>query len=113
MGAVSVIMLNTFREVVRQRMFLLVLCLTAAALAIMLVTPFFTQREDTQMYKDLSLSTAALAMVFLVALTASSTMAEEFDAKTAMTVLSKPVPRWQFLVGKYLGRRGTADTGRS
>ncbi|NIA21575.1 MAG: hypothetical protein GWP05_06340 [Anaerolineaceae bacterium] len=103
MGAVSVIMLNTFREVIRQRMFLLVICLTAAALAIMLVVPFFTFREETQMYKDLSLSTAALTMVFLVALTASSTMAEEFDAKTAMTVLSKPVPRWQFLLGKYLG----------
>jgi len=38
-----------------------------------------------------------------VALTASSAMAEEIESRTAMTVLAKPVARWQFLLGKYLG----------
>ena len=103
MGVLSVIMMNTFREVVRQRLFLLILCLTVAAVAVLLTVPFFTLREDTAMFKDLSLATVALAMVFLVALTASSAVAEELDSKTATTVLVKPVARWQFLVGKYAG----------
>jgi ABC-type transport system involved in multi-copper enzyme maturation permease subunit len=103
MRVILLIALNTFREVVRQRLFLLILGLTVAAVAVMLVFPFFTFREDTAMFKDLSLSTAMLAMVFLVALTASSAVAEELDSKTATTVLVKPVPRWQFLLGKYVG----------
>lgn len=103
MAAICVIMMNTFREVVRQRLFLLILCLTVAAMAVMLMFPFFTFREDTAMFKDLTLATVALAMVFLVALTASSAVAEELDSKTATTVLVKPVARWQFLVGKYAG----------
>lgn len=103
MGVIRVIMMNTFREVVRQRLFLLILSLTIVAVAVMLAFPFFTLREDTAMFKDLSLATVALAMVFLVALTASSAVAEELDSKTATTVLVKPVARWQFLVGKYAG----------
>jgi len=105
MRAILAIMLNTFREVVRQRLFLLIIVLTAATLAIMLLFPYFTskQGQDTVMYKDLALSTSTLAMVFLVALTASSAMAEEIESRTATTVLAKPVARWQFLLGKYLG----------
>ena len=103
MRPILAITVNTFREVVRQRLFLLILVLTVAATAIMLIFPFFTFREDTEMFKDLALSTATLAMVFLVALTASSAVAEELESRTATTVLTKPVARWQFLLGKYLG----------
>lgn len=103
MGTIAAIAVNTFREIIRQRVFLLVLVLTAAALLVLLIFPYFTIKQETEMFKDLALSTATLAMVLLVALTASSAMAEELESRTAMTLLSKPVARWQFLLGKYLG----------
>jgi ABC-type transport system involved in multi-copper enzyme maturation permease subunit len=104
MRAILAITFNTYREVVRQRLFLLVLVLAAAALGVMLIMPYFLSgHEETEMYKDLALHTLALALVFLVALTASSTVAEEMESRTAMAILAKPVARWQFLVGKYLG----------
>jgi ABC-type transport system involved in multi-copper enzyme maturation permease subunit len=36
-------------------------------------------------------------------LTASSSVAEEIEGKTAITLLSKPIDRRQFIIGKYLG----------
>jgi len=103
MRVVLAIAANTFREITRQWVFALILILAAAVLTILVPMPLFTLSHETDMFKDLALSTATLAMVFLVALAASSTMAEELDSRTAMTVLAKPVGRWQFLVGKYLG----------
>jgi ABC-type transport system involved in multi-copper enzyme maturation permease subunit len=35
--------------------------------------------------------------------TASTSVAEEIDGKTAMTLLSKPINRRQFVLGKYIG----------
>lgn len=103
MGVILAIMMNTIREVVRQRLFLLVISLTIALIAILILLPYFTFRQDPEMFKDLALSTVTLAVVLLVALTASSVMAEELESQTATTLLAKPVARWQFLVGKYLG----------
>lgn len=114
MRPIFALALNTYREVVRQRLFILVLAITAAVLVILLLFPYFTtdigattdasvSASETSMFKDLALNTAALALLFLVALTASSTIAEELESRTALAILAKPVARWQFLLGKYLG----------
>ena len=34
---------------------------------------------------------------------ASNSIAEEIEGRTALTVLSKPLSRWQFILGKYAG----------
>jgi ABC-type transport system involved in multi-copper enzyme maturation permease subunit len=41
--------------------------------------------------------------MLLALLTASSTVAEEIEGKTAITLLSKPINRRQFIIGKFLG----------
>src|SRR6202022_2708149 len=43
------------------------------------------------------------AALLLALLTASSSVAEEIEGKTAITLLSKPINRRQFIVGKFLG----------
>src|SRR6202022_274511 len=43
------------------------------------------------------------AALLLALLTASSSVAEEIEGKTAVTLLSKPINRRQFIVGKFLG----------
>lgn len=103
MWAMWAITINTLREVVRQRLFLLIIVLGIAMVALLLLFPFFTFERETEMFKDLALSSTTLVMVFMVALTASSVMAEEIESRTALTVLSKPVSRWQFLTGKFMG----------
>ncbi len=103
MSALLAITLNTLREVMRQRLFMLIIILGIAMVGLLLLFPFFTLGMETVMFKDLALSSTTLVMVFLVALTASSVMAEELESRTALSVLAKPVSRGQFLVGKFLG----------
>ena len=44
-----------------------------------------------------------LVCVFLAIWTASSSIADEIEGKTALTILAKPVGRQSFVIGKYLG----------
>jgi ABC-type transport system involved in multi-copper enzyme maturation permease subunit len=99
-GAVA---LAAFREGVRQPMFWL---LAAAGLMLLLVSPFlpyFTFGEDYKMVKELGLAQAMLFSAVFVVIAASSSIAEEIEGRTAITLMSKPVSRRQFLLGKFVG----------
>src|SRR5260370_729191 len=52
---------------------------------------------------ELGLTTISFVCPLPALLTASSTVAEEIEGKTAITLLSKPITRRQFIIGKYLG----------
>ena len=68
-----------------------------------MVLPYFTFGEDIKMYKDTGLTAITFFALLLALLTSSSAVAEEIEGKTAVTLLSKPVNRRQFIVGKFLG----------
>lgn len=99
-GAVA---LSTFREGVRQPMFWL---LTSAALfliAVSPVIPYFTFGEDLKMVKELCYVFTMLAPALFGVIAASMSVSEEIEGRTAVTLMSKPVSRRQFLLGKFLG----------
>ena len=72
-------------------------------LIVTIFVPYFTFGEDMKMYKDTGLTTISFFCMLLALLTASSTVADEIEGKTAITLLSKPINRRQFIVGKFLG----------
>jgi ABC-type transport system involved in multi-copper enzyme maturation permease subunit len=61
---------------------------------------------DNKMLVDLGLGTIFFVGVFLAAFTATGVVNQEMESKTALTVVSKPVPRPVFIVGKFLGVSG-------
>ncbi len=93
----------TAREAIRQPAFFVLAFIAAASLLGSMVVPYFTFGEDIKMYKDTGLTTISFTCLILALLTASSTVAEEIEGKTAITLLSKPINRRQFIVGKFLG----------
>src|SRR5260221_1682233 len=93
----------TAKEAIRQPAFFVLAFIASASLLASMVVPYFTFGEDIKMYKDTGLTTISFACLLLALLTASSTVAEEIDGKTAITLLSKPINRRQFIVGKFLG----------
>src|SRR6266436_3161918 len=74
-----------------------------ALLIVTVFVPYFTFGEDIKMYKDTGLTTISFFCMLLALLTASSTVADEIEGKTAITLLSKPINRRQFIIGKFLG----------
>lgn len=93
----------TAKEAVRQPVFLLSAALAAAILVINTFLPFFSLGEDVKMLKDCGLATMLIVGLLVAVWTASTTIHDEIEGRTAMTLLSKPINRRQFVLGKYLG----------
>ncbi len=97
------IALATAKEAIRQPAFFVMAFFAGALLVVTIFVSYFTFGEDIKMYKDTGLTTISFFCMLLALLTASSTVADEIEGKTAITLLSKPITRRQFIVGKFLG----------
>ena len=98
-----VIARHTFFEAVVQPIYSLLLALGAGILIVFGMLPFFTLGEDTVMYKSVSLDVILLFVLIATLFATSRSIYEEIEDRTMLTLMSKPVKRWEVLVGKYLG----------
>jgi ABC-type transport system involved in multi-copper enzyme maturation permease subunit len=93
----------TATEGLRQPAFFMILAVSAGLTALSPTFAFFHLGEEAKMVTDLGLSTILTFSTLLAVLTASATVADEIEGRTALTMLSKPLRREEFLAGKYLG----------
>ena len=94
---------NAFREAVRDRVLynlvLFVLLLTAGAIFL----GELSAGQETKIIIDLGLSAMLLFGVFIAIFVGVGLVYKEIERRTLYAILSKPIGRGQFLVGKYLG----------
>lgn len=100
---VSVIATATAKEAVNQPLYLLLLAVGVVALVAYVVIPYNTFGEDVKMLKTSGMVTIKILAIIVALWTASVSIADEIEGRTALTVLSKPVGRRQFILGKFLG----------
>ncbi len=93
----------TCKESIRQPMFFSMMGVSILIMLVNTWVPFFSMGEDTKMFLDCGLATILICSILLAIWTSSMSIADEIEGKTAMTLLSKPLTRRQFIVGKYLG----------
>jgi ABC-type transport system involved in multi-copper enzyme maturation permease subunit len=99
----AAVALSAFREGIRQPMFWLLFGFGVVLMGISPFIPYFTFGEDHKMVEELGYDTImAMALLFGV-LAASMSISEEIEGRTAVTLMSKPVSRRQFLLGKFAG----------
>jgi ABC-type transport system involved in multi-copper enzyme maturation permease subunit len=98
-----VIVRHTFLEAIVQPIFTLLLALGAVILFIFALLPFFTLGEDTVMFKSVGLDVILLLVLIVTLFATSRSIYEEIEDRTMLTLMSKPVQKWEVLVGKYLG----------
>ena len=99
----SVILRHTFVEAIVQPIYPLLLALGSAVLIIFGFLPFFTLGEDTIMFKSVALDVVLLLVLVVTLFATSKSVYEEIEDRTMLTLMSKPVRRWEVIVGKYLG----------
>jgi ABC-type transport system involved in multi-copper enzyme maturation permease subunit len=92
-----------YREGWRQPMFWLVTGFGLLLTWVAVVLPYFTFGDDYKMMKQIGFDIIMLAAVLFGVLAASISISEEIEGRTAITLMSKPINRRQFLVGKFLG----------
>lgn len=97
---------NTFTEAVRQPIFVVMLLLGVGMIALTPAFSTFTLDDDNKLLIDLGTSTIFVAGLFLAAFTATGVVSEEIERRTVLTVVSKPISRPAFVIGKFLGVLG-------
>jgi ABC-type transport system involved in multi-copper enzyme maturation permease subunit len=100
---ISAVTLNTFREAVRDRVLynLIVFVLLLVACA-----PLFGQISiglERLILVNVGLSSISLFGAIIAILIGIGLVSKEIEKKTLYTILSRPVRRWEFIVGKYFG----------
>ncbi len=98
-----VIIRHTFLESLVQPIYSLVLVLAAVVLVVFGVLPFFTLGEDTKMFLGVGLDVVLVSVLVSTLFATSRTVFDEIEDRTMLTLMSKPVLKWEVLVGKYLG----------
>lgn len=94
---------NTYREATRDRVLAGVTAAGLALLAITQVASPLALGESTRLTVDLGLSAISLLGVLVVLLVGTSLVAKEIDRKTIYNLLSRPIARPAYLVGKWAG----------
>jgi ABC-type transport system involved in multi-copper enzyme maturation permease subunit len=98
-----VIIRHTFFEAIVQPIYSLMLALCGAILVIFAALPFFTLGEDTKMFKAVGLDVVLLLVLISTLFATSKSIFEEIEDRTMLTLMSKPIYKWEVLFGKYIG----------
>ncbi len=93
----------TLKSELAQPLFLVLMLLGSLAIVLYTFLSFNTFGEDIKLLKDCGITTIMLLAAFQGIWSASSSISEEIEGKTALTVLSKPIQRRSFVIGKFLG----------
>ena len=98
-----VIALTTYREIIRRPVFWLLALAAAVALVFFYYVPYYTFGEDIKMVKDQGLVLLLVCGLAVAFAGANETITQEIEGKTAITLLSKPIRRRDFILGKFAG----------
>ena len=112
MRQVAAIALNTAREAIRNRILYSILFFAVLMVGISAVFGAASIGDQTKYMKDFSLMSVSLFGVIIAIVLGVNLLHQELGKKTIVNILSKPVARWQFIVGKFLGLFGDADGRR-
>lgn len=103
MPKLAAVALSTAKSDIAQPIYVILLVLTACALVLFLFIPYYTLGDDIRMLKNASLELVLVVAIIQAVWAASSSVSEEIEGRTALTVLSKPVSRRDFILGKFTG----------
>jgi hypothetical protein len=98
-----VIARNTVGDALRKRVLLVFMLIAIVMLFLAVILAYFSERERMVMFKSVAF-TILLIFGALIAITTSIFLIpNEIEKRTIYSVLSKPVQRWEFFIGKFLG----------
>ncbi|MEO1762412.1 MAG: ABC transporter permease [Cyanobacteria bacterium J06629_18] len=94
---------NSFREVVRDRIFYIIGFYTVIlAIAVSLLPQLAAATED-KMFLDLGLAVMSSLSLIIAVFIGTGLISKEIEKRTILMLIAKPVSRNEFVIGKYLG----------
>lgn len=100
---IRAIALNTFKEAIRDRILFLLLFFAAVCIIFSRVLALLTVGDRAKIITDVGLASISIFGALMAILMGTGLVYKEIDKRTIYTLLSKPIHRYQFLLGKYFG----------
>jgi ABC-type transport system involved in multi-copper enzyme maturation permease subunit len=98
---------NTFREAVRDRVLYNLIFFAVLMAAASILVGQITIGIERQVVINLGLASVSLFGIVIAIFIGIGLVSKEIDRRTLYTVLSRPVRRWEFVLGKFAGLVGT------
>ncbi len=93
--------LSTAKNEMAQPLYLLLLAIGIFGVTLFGIYPFHTLGDDIRMLKDSGVTLIMVLGMIQAVWSAGTSVSDEIEGRTALTVLSKPVSRRTFVLGKY------------
>lgn len=97
------IALNTFKEAVRNKVFYLLVALGMVTALSSIIVSMLTIGDKVKVLKDVGLAAIDFFSILIAIFTGVNLVFKEIDKKTIYNILSKPISRASFILGKFLG----------
>lgn len=107
MSTAWVIARTTIGEALRRKILNAFLMVGIGMIVLTFAFSTFSPREELTLIKGMGLGIISLAGIFISVILAINLIPTEIEKRTIYTILSKPVRRHEFLLGKYFGAIGT------
>lgn len=103
MNRIIAIAVNTFREAVRDKVLYGVVGFASAILVFTLALAELSLDQQARVVTDVGLASISFFSIVVAVFLGSSLLFKEIERKTLYVILPKPIERWEFLVGKFVG----------
>ena len=103
MRAIGWIALNAFRESVRDKVLYNLVLFAVLMIGASYLIGQLTAGQDIKIIKDVGLSAIAVFGLFIAVFVGINLVSKEVERKSIYALLSKPVERYQLVLGKYAG----------
>ncbi len=100
---VKAIAVNTFREAVRDKILYTILIFGLLLIIASEVLSPLTLGQQEKVMKDIGLASISIFGVLIILFVGTGLLYKELDKRTIYTILSKPIRRYQFILGKFFG----------
>jgi ABC-type transport system involved in multi-copper enzyme maturation permease subunit len=102
-STLTAIALNTFRETIRDRILYAFVLFAFLVTLLGLVLGSISVGQDIRILEDLGLFIISTIGGIIAVFVGTSLVYKEIDKRTIYLIFTKPISRWQFVVGKFLG----------
>src|SRR6185437_7550167 len=93
----------SFREIVRDKILYNILVIAVLLMGLGFLASRLTFVRPDQIVLDFGVSAVNLSLVAIAALIGASLLNREVERRTIFLALSRPISRFQFVAGKYVG----------
>ncbi|MGC8843919.1 MAG: ABC transporter permease, partial [bacterium] len=93
----------TFKETMQKKIMWVFFGIALLIIGLSFLFTYFSPSEELQLIKSMGLGVIYLFGILIALIITAGLIPTEIERRTLHTVLSKPVERWQFVTGKFLG----------